>query len=62
MYAFSLGDSYLCSFLFKVKAGLGINILGVAVVMLGIFTWIEPMFDLNTYPSWAPATVNNTMP
>ncbi|NWY29023.1 S13A1 protein, partial [Pheucticus melanocephalus] len=37
-----------------VKAGLGINIIGVAVVMLGIMTWIVPMFDLYTYPSWAP--------
>ncbi|KAM4874052.1 solute carrier family 13 member 1 [Thomomys bottae] len=39
-----------------VKAGLGVNILGVAVVMLGIFTWIGPMFDLHTYPSWANQT------
>ncbi|MBZ3877591.1 Solute carrier family 13 member 1 [Sciurus carolinensis] len=45
-----------------VKAGLGINILGVAVVMLGMFTWIETMFDLNTYPSWAPAIANDTIP
>ncbi|KAF5927649.1 hypothetical protein HPG69_000553 [Diceros bicornis minor] len=37
-----------------VKAGLGVNIVGVAVVMLGMFTWIVPMFDLQTYPSWAP--------
>ncbi|XP_014694637.2 solute carrier family 13 member 1 [Equus asinus] len=44
-----------------VKAGLGINIVGVAVVMLGIFTWIVPMFDLNTYPSWAPSLINQTM-
>uniref|UniRef100_A0A8C9MK19 Solute carrier family 13 member 1 n=1 Tax=Serinus canaria TaxID=9135 RepID=A0A8C9MK19_SERCA len=36
-----------------VKAGLGINIIGVAVVMLGILTWIVPIFDLYTYPSWA---------
>ncbi|RLW06426.1 hypothetical protein DV515_00004388 [Chloebia gouldiae] len=36
-----------------VKAGLGINIIGVAVVMLGIMTWIVPIFDLYTYPSWA---------
>uniref|UniRef100_A0A8C3QDL0 Uncharacterized protein n=1 Tax=Geospiza parvula TaxID=87175 RepID=A0A8C3QDL0_GEOPR len=35
-----------------VKAGLGINIIGVAVVMLGIMTWIVPIFDLYTYPSW----------
>ncbi|XP_003921084.1 solute carrier family 13 member 1 isoform X1 [Saimiri boliviensis] len=45
-----------------VKAGLGVNIVGVAVVMLGISTWIVPMFDLYTYPSWAPAMGNETMP
>ncbi|XP_004418801.1 PREDICTED: solute carrier family 13 member 1 [Ceratotherium simum simum] len=45
-----------------VKAGLGVNIVGVAVVMLGMFTWIVPMFDLQTYPSWAPAISNETMP
>uniref|UniRef100_A0A8B9QIX8 Solute carrier family 13 member 1 n=1 Tax=Apteryx owenii TaxID=8824 RepID=A0A8B9QIX8_APTOW len=45
-----------------VKAGLGINIIGVAVVMLGIMTWIVPIFDLYTYPSWAPiiSSTNNT--
>ncbi|NXX90479.1 S13A1 protein, partial [Centropus bengalensis] len=37
-----------------VKAGLGINIIGVAVVMLAIMTWIVPIFDLYTYPNWAP--------
>ncbi|CAH2278167.1 solute carrier family 13 member 1 [Pelobates cultripes] len=37
-----------------VKAGLGINILGVLVVMLAISTWAIPMFNLQTYPSWAP--------
>ncbi|KAM9582558.1 solute carrier family 13 member 1 isoform 1-T1 [Guaruba guarouba] len=36
-----------------VKAGLGINIIGVAVVMLAVMTWIVPIFDLYTYPSWA---------
>ncbi|NXJ92615.1 S13A1 protein, partial [Corythaixoides concolor] len=36
-----------------VKAGLGINIIGVAVVMLAIMTWIVPIFNLYTYPSWA---------
>nr|XP_009685639.1 PREDICTED: solute carrier family 13 member 1 [Struthio camelus australis] len=45
-----------------VKAGLGINIIGVAVVMLGIMTWTVPIFDLYTYPSWAPiiSSTNNT--
>ncbi|XP_006988457.1 solute carrier family 13 member 1 [Peromyscus maniculatus bairdii] len=45
-----------------VKAGLGVNILGVAVVMLGMFTWIEPMFNLHEYPSWAPDFLNQTIP
>ncbi|XP_020822016.1 solute carrier family 13 member 1 isoform X2 [Phascolarctos cinereus] len=45
-----------------VKAGLGVNIVGVAVVMLGIFTWMVPMFDLHTYPSWAPEITNHTLP
>uniref|UniRef100_A0A8C6YWJ5 Solute carrier family 13 member 1 n=1 Tax=Nothoprocta perdicaria TaxID=30464 RepID=A0A8C6YWJ5_NOTPE len=45
-----------------VKAGLGINIISVAVVMLGIMTWMVPLFDLYTYPSWAPiiSSTNNT--
>ncbi|CAM9464595.1 unnamed protein product [Lampetra planeri] len=43
------------------KVGLGINIIGVLVVMLGIFTWGIPLFDLNTYPDWAPST-NTTVP
>ncbi|NXQ96255.1 S13A1 protein, partial [Sagittarius serpentarius] len=37
-----------------VKAGLGLNIIGVAIVMLAIMTWIVPIFSLYTYPSWAP--------
>ncbi|KFR11186.1 Solute carrier family 13 member 1, partial [Opisthocomus hoazin] len=45
-----------------VKAGLGINIIGVAVVMLAIMTWTVPIFDLYTYPSWAPdiSSTNST--
>ncbi|XP_063783251.1 solute carrier family 13 member 1 [Pseudophryne corroboree] len=47
-----------------VKAGLGINILGVMVVMLCISTWAIPMFSLQTYPHWAPNIVptNSTIP
>uniref|UniRef100_A0A8C0NKL3 Solute carrier family 13 member 1 n=1 Tax=Canis lupus familiaris TaxID=9615 RepID=A0A8C0NKL3_CANLF len=45
-----------------VKAGLGVNIVGVAVVMLGMSTWIWALFDLSTYPSWAPPISNETMP
>ncbi|EMP32600.1 Solute carrier family 13 member 1 [Chelonia mydas] len=47
-----------------VKAGLGVNIIGVAVVMLAVTTWAVPLLNLSTYPSWAPdlSTVNNTGP
>ncbi|XP_075065040.1 solute carrier family 13 member 1 [Mixophyes fleayi] len=47
-----------------VKAGLGINILGVLVVMLCISTWAIPMFNLHTYPHWAPiiTPTNSTIP
>ncbi|XP_040199650.1 solute carrier family 13 member 1 [Rana temporaria] len=47
-----------------VKAGLGINIIGVLVVMLCVSTWAIPMFNLNTYPSWAPNIdpTNSTFP
>ncbi|KAK6488052.1 solute carrier family 13 member 1 [Huso huso] len=37
-----------------VKAGLGVNIIGVLAVMLGVRVWGVPLFDLETYPSWAP--------
>ncbi|XP_053317893.1 solute carrier family 13 member 1 [Spea bombifrons] len=40
-----------------VKAGLGINILGVLVVMLAISTWAIPMFNLQTFPSWATSNI-----
>uniref|UniRef100_A0A8C8SRZ9 Solute carrier family 13 member 1 n=1 Tax=Pelusios castaneus TaxID=367368 RepID=A0A8C8SRZ9_9SAUR len=45
-----------------VKAGLGVNIIGVAVVMLAVTTWAVPLYNLQTYPSWAPdfSTVNST--
>lgn len=45
-----------------VKAGIGVKIVGFAAVMLGMFTWIVPMFDLHTYPSWAPPISNETQP
>nr|XP_056703172.1 solute carrier family 13 member 1 [Euleptes europaea] len=45
-----------------VKAGLGVNIIGVAVVMLAVMTWAVPLFHLSAYPSWAPLVTNNTGP
>ncbi|XP_076006778.1 solute carrier family 13 member 4 [Genypterus blacodes] len=38
-----------------VKAGFGVNLIGVAVVMLAITTWGVPLFNLNEFPVWALA-------
>ncbi|XP_063761288.1 LOW QUALITY PROTEIN: solute carrier family 13 member 4-like [Eleginops maclovinus] len=38
-----------------VKAGFGVNLIGVAVVMLAITTWGVPLFNLNEFPDWAVA-------
>ncbi|XP_043943262.1 solute carrier family 13 member 1 [Protopterus annectens] len=45
-----------------VKAGLGVNIIGVAVTMLGVLTWAVPIYNLDSYPDWAPSvpSVNST--
>ncbi|MBN3323745.1 S13A1 protein, partial [Atractosteus spatula] len=39
-----------------VKAGLGVNIIGILVVILAITTWGDPMFNLSQYPTWAPSS------
>ncbi|XP_041112194.1 solute carrier family 13 member 1-like [Polyodon spathula] len=44
-----------------VKAGLGVNIIGVLAVMLGVRAWGVPLFDLETYPSWAPPDFSANM-
>uniref|UniRef100_A0A8C1IV53 Solute carrier family 13 member 4 n=1 Tax=Cyprinus carpio TaxID=7962 RepID=A0A8C1IV53_CYPCA len=36
-----------------VKAGFGVNLIGVFVVMLAIMTWGEPLFHLSEFPTWA---------
>ncbi|KAM9335103.1 solute carrier family 13 member 4 [Symphorus nematophorus] len=38
-----------------VKAGFGVNLIGVAVVMLAITTWGVPLFNLTEFPAWAVA-------
>uniref|UniRef100_A0A3B4ADU1 Uncharacterized protein n=1 Tax=Periophthalmus magnuspinnatus TaxID=409849 RepID=A0A3B4ADU1_9GOBI len=47
-----------------VKAGLGVNVIGVLCVMLAIVAWGVPLFSLDTYPEWAPVlpTFNSTAP
>ncbi|XP_011514326.1 solute carrier family 13 member 4 isoform X1 [Homo sapiens] len=40
----------LCSL---VKAGLGVNVIGLVIVMVAINTWGVSLFHLDTYPAWA---------
>uniref|UniRef100_A0A9J7Y9V4 Solute carrier family 13 member 1 n=2 Tax=Cyprinus carpio TaxID=7962 RepID=A0A9J7Y9V4_CYPCA len=42
-----------------VKAGLGLNVIGVLTVLLALTTWGTPLLNLDTYPDWAPV-VNGT--
>ncbi|XP_028649711.1 solute carrier family 13 member 1-like [Erpetoichthys calabaricus] len=37
-----------------VKAGLGVNIISIICVLLAVFLWGVPLFNLNTFPKWAP--------
>ncbi|XP_042266729.1 solute carrier family 13 member 1 isoform X1 [Thunnus maccoyii] len=47
-----------------VKAGLGVNVIGVLAVLLAVATWGVPLFSLDTYPDWAPVLpeFNSTIP
>ncbi|CAJ1056034.1 solute carrier family 13 member 1 isoform X1 [Xyrichtys novacula] len=47
-----------------VKAGLGVNVIGVLATLLAVSTWGVPLFSLDTYPDWAPHLpgFNSTMP
>ncbi|XP_071621728.1 solute carrier family 13 member 2 [Heliangelus exortis] len=38
------------------KAGFVLNILGVLTITLAIHTWPSPVFELQTFPSWANRT------
>ncbi|KAG8520154.1 Solute carrier family 13 member 2 [Galemys pyrenaicus] len=42
----------------QARTGFLLNILGVLVISLAINTWSQPIFNLNTFPSWAQ--VNTT--
>ncbi|NXS43496.1 S13A4 protein, partial [Balaeniceps rex] len=48
-----------CQIKDMVKAGLGVNLIGLAVVMVAINTWGIRLFQLNTFPEWA-AVINVT--
>ncbi|NXS33055.1 S13A4 protein, partial [Pomatostomus ruficeps] len=42
-----------CQIKDMVKAGLGVNLIGLAIVMVAINTWGIRLFQLNTFPEWA---------
>ncbi|NWH34828.1 S13A5 protein, partial [Chloropsis hardwickii] len=41
-----------------VRTGIVMNIIGVCCVTLAINTWGRPMFELDTFPTWANSTRN----
>ncbi|XP_050177728.1 Na(+)/citrate cotransporter isoform X1 [Myiozetetes cayanensis] len=41
-----------------VRSGVVMNIIGVFCVTLAINTWGRPMFELDTFPTWANSTMN----
>ncbi|XP_066490546.1 solute carrier family 13 member 4 [Tiliqua scincoides] len=42
-----------CQIKDMVKAGFGVNLIGLIVVMVAINTWGISLFQLNTFPDWA---------
>ncbi|KAF6276237.1 solute carrier family 13 member 4 [Rhinolophus ferrumequinum] len=42
-----------CQIKDMVKAGLGVNIIGLVIVMVAINTWGVSLFHLDTFPAWA---------
>lgn len=42
--------------LFKAKAGIMMNIIGILCVTLAINTWGKAMFHLDSFPAWANST------
>lgn len=54
-------EGHVFALFIQVKAGLGLNIIGVLTVLLAISTWGTSIFALDTYPDWAPSLgVTNT--
>lgn len=44
-----------CQIKDMVKAGLGVNVIGLVIVTVAINTWGISLFDLDTFPAWAMA-------
>ncbi|XP_072123775.1 solute carrier family 13 member 4-like isoform X1 [Mobula birostris] len=45
-----------CQIQDMVKAGFGVNVIGVVAVMLAITTWGFPLFQLDQFPKWITAS------
>ena len=45
--------SVFLAFVPQVKAGLGVNVIGLVIVMVDINTWGVSLFHLDTFPAWA---------
>ncbi|XP_067906765.1 solute carrier family 13 member 4-like isoform X1 [Heterodontus francisci] len=45
-----------CQIQDMVKAGFGVNVIGVVAVMLAITTWGFPLFQLEQFPDWVSAS------
>lgn len=42
-----------CQIKDMVKAGLGVNVIGLVIVMVAVNTWGVSLFHLDTFPAWA---------
>ncbi|XP_061494731.1 solute carrier family 13 member 4 isoform X2 [Rhineura floridana] len=51
-----------CQIKDMIKAGFGVNLIGLVVVMVAINTWGIRLFQLNKFPDWAAAVSNATGP
>jgi sodium-dependent dicarboxylate transporter 2/3/5 len=55
---FAYGDMKIID---MVKAGMGMNIICIGILLVAINTYGFAYFDLGTYPSWAPSNVNASL-
>lgn len=46
-------QGFFLAYVLQVKAGLGVNVIGLVIVMVAINTWGVSLFHLDTFPAWA---------
>ncbi|XP_053320894.1 solute carrier family 13 member 4 [Spea bombifrons] len=51
-----------CQIRDMVKAGFGVNVIGLAVIMVAINTWGTSLFQLDSFPKWATFSNSTTHP